>query len=96
MPQSAGRALRVELYGIAVAVVVVAVRLDERIRFQSEIQEGILQRMQRPQIVQNNLNHQSVVVESEQTRLVREVAKKNGWIDGNVSGTESATSNKAK
>jgi hypothetical protein len=55
-----------------------------------------LQRMQRPQIVQNNLNHQSVVVESEQTRLVREVAKKNGWIDGNVSGTESATSNKAK
>ena len=82
----AGRATRAELYGCLVVTAVILELMAERFVVDRMLIEDLLKRRKTPQIVQNN--NQSVIVESEQTRLIRELAEKRGWIDGDVSTTK--------
>jgi hypothetical protein len=84
MPIRAGRPLRLELYGLAVAGTVVCFWLSDRIRVQSEIQKKIVSELERPNIVQNN--NQQVTIESDAMKLAREILIKED--NGNMPGTK--------
>jgi hypothetical protein len=80
----AGRPLRLELYGLALAGSVVAVLLWDRSRLQEELLKEVLRQLPQRMVIQQN-NNQAVIIEAESDRLAREIAIKRGWID--VDGT---------
>jgi hypothetical protein len=89
----AGRPLRIELYGLAFAATVAGLWINDKLNVQLESQRRLVKEMERPQVIQQNNNHQHVTVESENDRIVREIAKNRGWIEdvdgnaGNANGT---------
>lgn len=58
----AGRPLRLELYGLAVAGSVVAVLLLDRMRLQEELLKEVLRQLPQRVVIQQNNNNQSVKV----------------------------------
>lgn len=88
---TAGRPLRLELYGVAVAGSVVAVLLWDRARLQEELLREVLRQLPQRMVIQQNNNNQSVIIEAESDRLAREIAIKRGWID--VDGNNRANAN---
>ena len=94
----AGRPLRLELYGLAVAGSVVAVLLWDRARLQEELLKEVLRQLPQRMVIQQNNNNQSVIIEAESDRLAREIAIKRGWIDvdrtnANANGASSSGPN---
>lgn len=79
----AGRPLRLELYGLAVAGTIIVFWINDRIRIYVEIQKRIVKELERPQIIQNN--NQQVTIEDPRERLIRELATQQGW-KSNVNG----------
>ena len=95
---NAGRPLRLELYGVAVAGSVVAVLLWDRARLQEELLKEVLRQLPQRMVIQTNNNNQSVIIEAESDRLAREIAIKRGWIDvdrtnSNANGTSAGGPN---
>jgi low affinity Fe/Cu permease len=100
----AGRPTRLELYGLAFAVTVGIVHVNDQVRIQIAVQRKIVEELERPAIIQNN--HQTVTVESEQGRMIRELAEQRGWktgvnsnrpttkTDGNASGPNDVPANR--
>lgn len=58
----AGRPLRLELYGLALAGAVVAILLWDRMRLQEELMKQVLRELPQRVVIQQNNNNQSVKV----------------------------------
>ena len=90
----AGHATRIELYGSLLLVVIVVSLICERLAIDRVLIDELIKDRTRPAVVQENNNNQTVIVESENDRIVREIAKKRGWLDdvnGNAGNAGNAT-----
>ena len=77
----AGHATRLELYGSLLLVVIVVSLMCERMAIDRCLIDELIKDRSRPAVVQENNNNQTVIVESENDRVVREIAKKMGWVE---------------
>ena len=88
---TAGHATRLELYGSLLLVVIVISLMAERMAIDRVLINTLLKDRSKPAIIHNN---QHVIIESENDRIVRQIAKKRGWIeDVNGNGMGNGSSN---
>jgi hypothetical protein len=74
----AGHATRLELYGALLLVVIVMSLMCERMAIDRVLIDTLIKYRSKPAIIHNN---QHVIIESENDRIVRQIAKQRGWID---------------
>jgi hypothetical protein len=91
----AGHATRMELYGSLLLVVIVVSLMCERMAIDRVLINTLLKDRSKPAIIHNN---QHVIIESENDRIVRQIAKQRGWIEdvkgnGNGNGNADAMGN---
>jgi hypothetical protein len=83
-----------ELYGSLLLVVIVISLMCERMAIDRVLIDTLIKDRSKPAIIQEQ--HQHVIIESENDRIVRQIARKRGWIEdvnGNGSDSDNAMGN---
>ena len=81
----AGRPIRFELYSLAFAGLVVVVIVRDRMATYDKMFTELIKKAETPNVVQENNNNQTVIVESDRMRDILDRVKKMG--ENNVDGS---------
>lgn len=79
----AGRPIRFELYSLAFAGLVVVVIVRDRMATYDKMFTELIKKAETPNVVQENNNNQTVIVETEPLKAIRDLARSRGWRDTN-------------